>query len=401
MRQTYSMVLALLARIGQRRQRGARLARGVITFALFGALLSACGGSGSMPPHATSSSTAAPTTRTTTTPGASPPGGATARGAGINVEPSYRPWRYTGGPAPESWWCQPPNCSPNTSPQTRIDTDLRLASQLGVNLVRVEFPWRFIETGTGVYDWSRADLIVQEAQTYHVALQPVVVWSPAWVGAPTAAPSPGAFQAFMNALVGRYHASIHYWEMWNEPDLSKYWDAGERAYVSDILIPGYQGAKAADPSAQVILGGPSWASQDWMNRIYDYGGGDSFDIMAWHAYGDVSTVLSSVDNVLPILSDHHQLNKPLWVGEYGLQEGSPSSADQSALLTGVLTAHSAIAEAQWYNLRDEDAMSCCPPKVEVSGSYGLVENDGVTFKAGFATLQRLIRAGLPTVAPAQ
>lgn len=353
-----------------------------------------------MPPKTTSSTTSA-TTQASTTPSASPSGAANTRGAGINVEPSYRPWRYVGGPAPESWWCQTPNCTPNTAPQSRIDTDLQLASQLGVNFVRVEFPWRFIEIGNGVYDWSRADLIVQEAQKYHVALQPIVVWSPAWVGEPTAAPSPGDFQAFMNALVGRYHSSIHYWELWNEPDLSKYFNSGERAYVADILIPGSQGAKAADPSAQIILGGPSWASQDWMNRIYDYGGGDSFDIMAWHAYGDVSTVLSSVDNVLPILSDHHQLGKPLWVGEYGLEDGSPSSAAQSSLLTGVLTAHSPIAEAEWYTLRDEDAMSCCPPKVAVSGYYGLVENDGFTLKAGFSTLQRLIRAGLPPVAPAQ
>ena len=38
-----------------------------------------------------------------------------------------------------------------------------------------------------------------------------------------------------------------------------------------------------------------------------------------------------------------------------------------------------------------------PPTVAVMGHYGLVERDGVTRKAGFATLQRLISAGLPRV----
>ena len=370
-----------------------RQARVAWLISLFGALLSACGGSA-----APTQPTAARTSSASASPSATisyAAGGA--RGAGVNVEPSYRPWRYLDGPAPESWWCEPPNCSPEPLPRTKIDTDLQLAKQLGVNHIRVEFPWRFIEPQRGAYDWTRADLIVSEAQFYGVRLQPVVVYSPAWVGDPTAAPDPGDFRAFMSALVGRYHSTITDWELWNEPDLDKYWSAGERAYVQSILIPGYQGAKAADPSAQVILGGPSWASGDWLNGIYQYGGGDSFDIMAWHAYGDVNTVLGSVENVLPILQEHHQGGKPLWIGEFGAEDSLLNDNAQSSLLTGVLTAQSAIAQADWYNLRDEASMECCPPTVAVMGHYGLVERDGVTRKAGFGALQRLISAGLPRV----
>jgi hypothetical protein len=266
-----------------------------------------------------------------------------------------------------------------------------------VNLVRVEFPWRFIEPQRGVYDWARADLIVNEANVYHVGLQPVVVYTPAWAGAPNAAPAPPDFQAFMTALVGRYHASIHVWELWNEPDLDKYWSAGESAYVDTILIPGYQGVKSADATAQVVLGGPSGPNSDWLNAIYDAGGGDSFDIIGWHSYSSVDDILSGARDVQQLLVDHQQASKPQWLGEFGTgDEGA-----QSSLLTGVLTAHSPIAQAFWYNLRDEDAMSCCPPKVEASGNYGLTMSDGGTYKAGFMTLRRLISAGLPVVARSQ
>jgi hypothetical protein len=372
----------------------ARGARYALALGLFAALLSACAANGAASSRATPTPTSGGPTPSAS---ASVNPASAARGAGINVEPSYRPWRYLGGPAPESWWCAPPNCSPQAQPGARIDTDLQLAHQLGVNMVRVEFPWRFIEPQRGVYDWSRADLIVSEAAAHQVTLNPVIVWSPAWVGAPTAAPAPDDFRAFVTALVSRYHATIHDWELWNEPDLDKYWSAGEHAYVADILIPGYQGVKAADPSARVVLGGPSWASGDWLNGIYQYGGGDSFDIMAWHAYGSADDVVSSVDNVLPILADHQQANKPLWIGEFGAQDSTTSDSAQASLLTGVLTSHSAIAQADWYTLRDEDAMTCCPPAVAVAGSYGLVGNDGTTLKAGFSSLQDLISAGLPAV----
>jgi hypothetical protein len=266
-----------------------------------------------------------------------------------------------------------------------------------VNLVRVEFPWRFIETQRGMFDWSRADLIVAEAQRFHVPLQPIVVYTPAWAGTPTSAPAPEDFGAFMTALVGRYHREIQYWELWNEPNLEQYWSADERAYVNDILIPGYQAAKAADPSAQIILGGPNWGSVEWFNTIYALGGGNSFDIISWHEYVPVETVLQSARDVQGVLKAHGQTQKPMWLGEFGLQEGGLSDDAQAALLRSVLTANSPIAQADWYTLRDEDAMTCCPPVVAVSGHYGLVQRDGVTRKAAFSVLRQLISSGLPPV----
>lgn len=366
-----------------------RHARIAWLLSLFGALLAACGGNA---PNAGQNPNATPTATIAISP---TPG--MVRGVGINIEPSYRPWRYLGGPAPESWWCAPPNCSPEPLPRTKIDTDLQLARQLGVNHIRLEFPWRFIEPERGVYDWTRADLIVSEAQFYHMELQPIIVYSPAWVGDPTAAPQPDDFRAFVEALVSRYHSTIHYWEMWNEPDLTRYWSASEQAYVQSILIPGYQGARAADPTAQVILGGPSVATTDWLNGIYALGGGNSFDIMAYHSYGDVSTVLGGAVTAANVLIAHHQASKPIWLGEFGVTDSILHPDRQSALLTGVLTAQSVIAQADWYNLRDEAAMMCCPPQVSVMGHYGLVERDGVSRKSSFATLQHIISAGLPRV----
>lgn len=314
--------------------------------------------------------------------------------AGINVEPSMRPSHYA-GPNPDSWWCVAPNCYQNADPTATINAELSLAQQLGVANVRIEFPWPLIEPQRGVFDWTRADAIVLAAGSHNVQLQPVLVYTPPWsnAGGMTQAPGNGDFAGFVAAVVGRYHMSIHDWEMWNEPDGPTYWKSDEQAYVSTILIPGYQAAKSADPQAQVILGGPAYVDPQWLDGVYSLGGGNSFDIMAWHDYQGGDFVLNDARAIEGILSAHGQSSKPIWLGEYGAQENTIADPNQQTLLRQVLTATgSPIAVAQWYNLRDDYAMGCCPMQPGEPAHWGLVQHDDVTKKDGFATLQQLIAA---------
>ena len=357
-------------------------------------LLTGCGGGGkakTTTPTATTSRTAGTTPVATNGQNIKPKHPL----AGINVEPSMRPWRYT-GPNPDGWWCAPPNCYQNADPTATINAELSLAQQLGVSIVRVEFPWPLIEPQRGVFDWTRADAIVLAAGSHNVQLQPVLVYTPAWSdsGGMTLAPGNGDYAAFVSAVVGRYHTTIHYWELWNEPDGSHYWNSGEQAYVSSVLIPGYRAAKSADPQAQVILGGPASPDAQWLNGVYTYGGGNSFDIMAFHDYGGGTSELTDASAVEGVLSAHGQASKPIWLGEYGVQEDTIADTGQQYLLRTVLTAtNTPIAMAEWYNLRDDYSMTCCPPSVAVTGHWGLVQHDDATKKDAFATLQQLIAAG--------
>lgn len=349
-----------------------------------------------LPPSPTATPTQPPTPTPTATPSPTPNPGGSPRQAGINAEPSMRPWRYSGA-NPDGWWCAVPNCFQNPDPMVTINSELGLAHQLGVSVVRVEFPWALIETGNGVYDWSRADAIVNAANAAGVQLQPVLVYTPAWINSdPTQSPTASEFSAFVTAIVSRYHTSIHYWEMWNEPDHFHYWNSGEAAYVQNIVIPGYAAAKAVDSNAQIILAGASVWNGTWTNTVYADGGGNSFDIVAIHDYsGSSGTIIGEANNAQNLLNSHGQGTKPVWIGEYSVSQNTIADSSQQALLTGVLTGSSPIAMAEWYNLRDDYAMTCCPPAIAVSGFWGLVQHDDTTLKNGFTTLQQLIAGGLP------
>ncbi len=311
--------------------------------------------------------------------------------AGINDVPSMRPARYSGA-NPESWWDMCDN-----QWQTWLSQETSLAQQIGVTNIREEFPWALIEPQRGVYDWSRADAIVAAANAHHVQLQPVVVYTPSWSSSSlTGVPgSTSDYASFLSTLVNRYKGSIHDWEIWNEPDFTNYWQGSVGQYVSYLLNPGYSAIKAADPSAQVILGGPAYYDLTWINGIYNNGGGNSFDIFAYHEYGSGALVLNDARAWRSFLNGKGQTNMPIWVGEFGAPENTTQDVNQQALLSTVFAqGNNPLAVAQWYNLRDDIPMNGCNNPSTENQAYGLVQHNDTTLKQGFYTLKAII-AGNP------
>jgi lysophospholipase L1-like esterase len=328
--------------------------------------------------------------------------------AGMNVEPSMRPWKYN-GPAPDGWFCtqgtdcyvDPNNPYQQSGPQAVIDREMQLAAQLGVATLRVEFDWPLIEPSQGTYNWSRADYIVQEADKYGLQLQPVLAYTPQWatgsLGNSTnwyeVPPANDQYWTdFVTQVVNRYKNSVHYWEIWNEPDGGQYWysnvNPGVQDFVTHILKPGYSAIKGADPTAKVIVG-PDHADTTWYSAVVSDGGGNSFDIASFHDYSN--TALSGVQSMQSWLNANGMGSKPIWIGEYGVDEGSATTSDSQhqALMTTVLQG-SGYQQAQWYTLRDELPRSCCPISGNEARYFGVVAHDDVTLKQGFSTMQSLI-----------
>ncbi len=315
--------------------------------------------------------------------------------AGMNAEPAMRPAVYR-GPNPDGWWCQPPNCT-HPNPTAMIRREMTLMAGLHVGFLRLEFAWPLLEPQKGHYDWSRTDSIVLLADKLGLQLQPVLDYTPAW-----AAPSPyvapthvSAWTSFLTAVVGRYKNSIHYWELWDEPDSGNYWLDGDKNYVTRILVPGYRAVKAADSSAKVLLGAPYYADGTFLSDVYSDGGGKSFDIAGVHEYINVLSpngVQSDVDTVHHVLSAHGQPSKPVWIGEYGYRETSPTLSDSGhiAAMRTVLLSADSYAEAAWYTIRDDMAMSCCPPRIVKKAYWGLVTWDDTTLKNGYYEMRKIV-----------
>ncbi len=209
-------------------------------------------------------------------------------------------------------------------------TGSRVAPQGGatdVNWVRYNgVLWHEVEASQGSRNWAALGSVERDLQALSAqGLQPVLIirGAPAW-----AQKVPGAlcgpiredaldnFASFMRDLVSRYSAppyNVKYWELGNEPDVDPaliaptmpfgcwgnaadpYYGGG---YFAQMLKQVYPAIKAADPAAQVVLGGllldcdpgrPP-AGKDckpglFLEGILRNGGAAAFDIAAYHAYG--------------------------------------------------------------------------------------------------------------------
>jgi len=202
------------------------------------------------------------------------------------------------------------------APTVNLGSELALMRASGGGSTRVAVEWRTIEPQPGVLDFTSLDAFVQAAAAAGVQTLPVVLGSPAWAArdpSDLASPPKSATQygGFLTKLIRRYgpsgdfwtahpelpRAPLRQWQIWNEPDLGKYWSAKNWApgYVS-LLRTARAAVKAADPSAKIVLAGLTNRSWVDLRRVYRAGGGHLFDMAAVHPFS------RRVTNVLKIVS---------------------------------------------------------------------------------------------------
>ena len=135
----------------------------------------------------------------------------------------------------------------------------------------------------------------------------------------------------MTALVTRYGPAgslwaerpdlprrpIRAWQIWNEPNLTRYWSAQPfaRPYVR-LLRAAHAAVHAADPGATVVLAGLPNESWTALREIYEAGGEGSFDAVALHPYTRrPRDVVRTVKYGRDVMRKHGDPKVPIWVTE--------------------------------------------------------------------------------------
>jgi hypothetical protein len=184
--------------------------------------------------------------------------------------------------------------------------------------VRWPISWSAIEpvdTTPDQYNWSAYDASILRAAQTGVHLVATIGSNPGWAatysGGPIDKVSIGKFTEFIGALAERYDGDgwqdapgspvVDYWEFYNEPDNGStlyaewgwgYWGHSGALYAQ-MLCAVYPVIKAANPRAQVALGGLAYDwFEDWggpfvrefLDDVLTAGGGQCFDAMNFHYY---------------------------------------------------------------------------------------------------------------------
>ncbi len=194
----------------------------------------------------------------------------------------------------------------------KVQRTLQMVREMGATTIVEFFPWPYVESEQGTYDWAHADRIMRHAQNQGLTVIARLGLVPGWARPPVQEKVTTLtyleedyfedFAFFVSAFVDRY--STLYGDLlrgviiWNEPNLSLEWGgrAPDPEAYTELLRLSYSAAHAARPDI-IVFGGalaPTTEAVDssagmnesaFLTRMYEAGAAGYFDVLAVHTYG--------------------------------------------------------------------------------------------------------------------
>jgi len=156
--------------------------------------------------------------------------------------------------------------------------------------------------GAVTYDWTGIDKLYDELLAKHIKPFVELGFTPQalktsdnkifWWNGNTSHPKPEAWHNLVDAFVrhleqryGRDQVRSWYFEVWNEPNLSGFWEGGDQAAYFALYDLTARTVKGVDPALRV--GGPSTAGAAWVPEFLDHvaKSGAPIDFVTTHTYG--------------------------------------------------------------------------------------------------------------------
>ncbi len=162
--------------------------------------------------------------------------------------------------------------------------------------IRTPVAWATIEptnTTPDNYQWAGLDASIQAARDAHARLVLTIEDNPSWAALLEDGPvnNIADLQEFVGALVRRYPDVID-WEFYNEPDALRRFAFNGAGYAA-MLQAIYPVVKAANPNAQVVMGGLAldWFTDEggqfdryFLRDVLTHCAGPCFDVANFHYY---------------------------------------------------------------------------------------------------------------------
>lgn len=250
--------------------------------------------------------------------------------------------------------------------------------------------WADLEAAPGVWDFSRLDRIVAGAQRRGIDVLIPFGMPPAWASSKPLEPSayrPGEaalpkdielWRRYIKKVATRYVGRVHNYEIWNEPNLPKFFSGSPEDAVP-LTCAARDVLKEIDPTIRLVSPAPTGAyGVPWLKRFFAAGGGQCVDVVGFHFYNshlDPESHLALNGKIRAAMAEANLTTKELWNTETGWLIASRNKSldpvavgfkaqdrvltdDQSVSLiprTLILHAAMGVSRFYWYAL-DNDMM---------------------------------------------
>jgi polysaccharide biosynthesis protein PslG len=176
------------------------------------------------------------------------------------------------------------------------DDVLDAAQDLGVAWVRIDLNWYQVQPASGTTDFSAVDKVIDAAIKRGLKVFPTIGYAPDWDAEADTdgvsnnnVPKTGEYQKFCKTAAARYQGKVTHWGLWNEPNLTTFFDGTRQQWLDRVVVEGVKGIKAGCPTCKVL--GPELATigtspDAWLKDALKAlkTAGLMFDVITWHNY---------------------------------------------------------------------------------------------------------------------
>ncbi|MDR3710643.1 MAG: hypothetical protein P4L33_20270 [Capsulimonadaceae bacterium] len=253
----------------------------------------------------------------------------------------------------------------------------------GFQLIRAGEGWGQIQPAEDTWNWDAMDKDVDALKAAHIQLEYCLAYSTKWASTGNtktknwhdwnnAPPVTEKYAAFVKAVANRYKPYVHYFEIWNEPDLS-FW-LGTADQYAELLGASVKAIHEANPSATVMNGGFSEVGyrptfiEDVLSKT-----SPKPDVIAYHSHGPLSNLPIARAKVVEAAAKAGLGTTPIWINEAGISSvGGTSVREQAITLAKKVATAQALGDRAYimYDMIDDGV-----DPVDWEHHYGIVFHD--------------------------
>jgi Cellulase (glycosyl hydrolase family 5) len=250
------------------------------------------------------------------------------------------------------------------------DVNIGLVGNLRAQVVRIQIPWIDVEIN-GKFDFEKFDYLVQGFRQKKKTILLVLAyghpdhtngsWKAGFPFVPSTFEQREAYFTYLQAVVEHFHGPDIAYQIWNEPNIKKYWTL-TAADFGTLLKGATEAIRKIDPTAMVVAAGIANEKNrdDFVREMTKALGTDQIGAFAFHPYRQDGPENSLLDIAkFENASGATRQRRSIWLTEWGYSETWLSRTypldnlrDRQAIMTARLMLTAAIARAKAVLLYD-------------------------------------------------
>ncbi|QGU05702.1 glycoside hydrolase 5 family protein [Corynebacterium comes] len=229
---------------------------------------------------------------------------------------------------------------------------------LGSTWIRLSAVWKDVEPGRGVYAWDGLDQRVDAAVEAGLTPLMLIQTHPGWLGGfgERGSGAAGEFGRFAGEVAERYGDRVDAYEIWNEPNLARFWPDPDPDAYAELLAAAAPRIAAEDPGAHIVSAGLAPADNvagyslddlEYLERLYETGVMRYADAVGMHPYSFPElpsgtsewNAFRRLNEVKSLMVARGDGDKMIWLTEYGAPTGGDrgvSERDQADMVVEAL-----------------------------------------------------------------